>query len=302
MKLISQPKRLAGLLAALAPFGLIAGLFATFVLWNGSVVLGDKSNHVATLHFPQMLYFWPFTAFFSWPILYPYLLLTPISILAKLPLAFASLEPLQIFKRGSILPRIWIATIAVLIAAAAVYGNTIVHPFTLADNRHYVFYAFRLLLNPWWVRYAVTPVYVVCAWSCIEALGAGQINRSGSGESHRLPIPDGQHSARVSFAIVWLLTSTLQLITAPLVEPRYFILPWLIWRLHVPLAATSEKKSSHQSSTSAKSWSTLWDQYDHRLWLESAWMLAINVVTGYIFLYRTFGWTQEPGKLQRFMW
>jgi hypothetical protein len=25
-------------------------------------------------------------------------------------------------------------------------------------------------------------------------------------------------------------------------------------------------------------------------------------VTGYIFLNRTFEWSQEPGKLQRFMW
>ncbi|KAF9919318.1 glucosyltransferase [Lobosporangium transversale] len=42
-------------------FGLLTA-FATFVKWNGGIVLGDRSNHVPTLHLAQLLYFSAFTA------------------------------------------------------------------------------------------------------------------------------------------------------------------------------------------------------------------------------------------------
>lgn len=42
--------------------------------------------------------------------------------------------------------------------------------------------------------------------------------------------------------------------------------------------------------------------YDHRLWLETAWFLVINIAVGYMFLYKGFEWPQEPGTVQRFMW
>jgi alpha-1,2-glucosyltransferase len=45
-----------------------------------------------------------------------------------------------------------------------------------------------------------------------------------------------------------------------------------------------------------------WEGHDYRLWLETAWFLLINFVTGYVFLYRGFEWPQEPGLVQRFMW
>ena len=45
-----------------------------------------------------------------------------------------------------------------------------------------------------------------------------------------------------------------------------------------------------------------YERHDHRLWLETVWFLAINLATGYIFLYWGFEWPQEPGKVQRFMW
>ena len=50
------------------------------------------------------------------------------------------------------------------------------------------------------------------------------------------------------------------------------------------------------------SWQALWEQYDQRLWLETLWMLAVNAVTGYVFLKWDFTWPQEVSKAQRFMW
>ncbi|RMY53030.1 hypothetical protein D0863_14072 [Hortaea werneckii] len=303
LKTISQPHRLLGLILGLLPYLTLLAGFAGFVLWNGSVVLGDKGNHTATLHLPQLLYLWPFMTFFSLPLLYPHILLLPITALAQTRHA-GHLESLQIFKRRRLLPRLWLFIILLGIAGVVVWANTIVHPFTLADNRHYVFYVFRLLLRPPWMRYAVVPIYILCAWACIQALGGGPPH------SHRSPtnlLPDGEHSVTCSFVLIWLATSALQLITAPLVEPRYFILPWLFWRMHLPLRLPSRVENRRVSPKKEKNGSilspqALWHDYDHRLWLETVWLLVINGVTDYIFLNWGYEWAQEPGKVQRFMW
>lgn len=39
------------------PHLLVVLLFLVFVTVNGSIVVGDKSHHQASLHFPQLLYF-----------------------------------------------------------------------------------------------------------------------------------------------------------------------------------------------------------------------------------------------------
>lgn len=313
LKVATQPKRILDLLAALAPYLTLILIFTGFVLWNGGVVLGDKGNHIATLHLPQMLYIWPYITFFSWPLIYQYLLTIPFGLLAKLP-QIAPLEPMLIFRRRVLLPGIWLIAGFVGIASVVVRFNTIVHSFTLADNRHYTFYVFRLLTQMWWMKYAVTPVYMLCSWACMKALGAqttqngSRATRSSSSKSSSeisgksesmerpLSIPDGAEPAKTSFVLIWLATSALQLTTAPLVEPRYFILPWIFWRLHLPL-----QQPSGATGSSTKLGARL-ASLDRRLILETTWLLLVNAVTGYIFLKWEFSWPQEPGKVQRFMW
>ncbi|KAL8954864.1 MAG: hypothetical protein Q9183_006895, partial [Haloplaca sp. 2 TL-2023] len=149
--------------------------------------------------------------------------------------------------------------------ALIVRYNTIVHPFTLADNRHYTFYVFRLLLRHPATRYLVIPIYFISAWAAITALGglpnvqtpplpAGTTAKSRQkirqGLQYRLPPErtfDNDRGLHVSFVLVWLIATSLSVITAPLVEPRYFMVPWLVWRLHMlsPLpvdSATGDKK------------------------------------------------------------
>ena len=111
--------------------------------------------------------------------------------------------------------------------------------------------------------------------------------------SRPLSLPDGTTSANTSFVLIWLATTSLNLITAPLVEPRYFILPWIFWRLHVPLQQYTPAPSPAAKAKPVR---------DHRLWLETAWYLSINAATCYIFLAWEFSWPQEAGKVQRFMW
>lgn len=248
-----------------------------------------------------MLYIWPYMAFFSAPLLYPYLLNSIISkkhlpdFISQYIATDAWLHP----------ARVWVLAFRIIAGLLIVHFNTIVHPFTLADNRHYVFYVFRILLRHPPVKYVAVPAYVLCGWAVLKALSAGALatlptppsDSRGKSVTTTAPTPrqpiSKPSAPPVSFVLVWLLTSTLCLVTAPLVEPRYFIIPWLLWRIHVPIPTREPGSRMGPHALLGP---------DHRLWLETAWLCAINAITAYLFLYRGFAWPQEPGKIQRFMW
>ncbi|KAI4717209.1 hypothetical protein E4T48_06586 [Aureobasidium sp. EXF-10727] len=339
------PRTLLKIVRLVWPYVFVVGLFGSFVLWNGGVVLGDKSNHVATLHLPQMLYIWAYTSFFSLGLTYPFVAQGLLSVFATLPIA-AIMEPLLIFGRRKLLPRSAVLVGFVMFIALTVRFNTIVHPFTLADNRHFTFYVFRYLLAYPVIKYLAIPIYMSCAWSVLQALGApaqlfeikedekddGKGAASGQSQSERKNNERGQllrlndapfgEGCTISFVMVWIGVSALQLITAPLVEPRYFILPWIMWRLRVPQAHPGASlitrpthknwkqwwnKESQRRNMDRQSWANwfytvLWAEHDHRLYLETLWFIVINATVGYIFLNWGFEWPQEPGKTQRFMW
>lgn len=265
-----------------------------------------------------MLYIWPYFTFFSLPLLYPYILNGTVP--SKIVPRFLRSRSIK-----HQFPRVVVAVPIITTMLMTVHYNTIVHPFTLADNRHYMFYVFRLLLRHPFIRYASVPVYTLCAWAAITALGGlpdGQKSSQTPAPTRteikhnlrfKLPPPSTTVASgnRVSFVLVWLLATSLSLITAPLVEPRYFIIPWLIWRLHIPRSGlkslNSATEARKQPDTQFSRFtnvvrSLLYEKHDHRLWLETAWFLAINWATGYIFLHWGFEWPQEPGTVQRFIW
>lgn len=256
--------------------------FAGFVVWNGGVVLGDKSNHTATIHLAQMLYIWPFILFFSWPVLLPYLS-----------------RPDWLLKQ---LPRPGVIILTFIAITATVHFNTIVHPFLLADNRHYTFYVFKILRNHPWLWYALVPVYAASAWLSIVVLaGMDQdwaIRRDSQKREKARPRTktiekSNNQGTRLSFLYIWLLSTSLSLITAPLVEPRYFIVPWLIWRLQVPFPDdTPVEGSTGSQGLVAK----------YAIWIEIMWYMSINLVTCGLFLQREFRWAHSPDEVQRFMW
>jgi alpha-1,2-glucosyltransferase len=254
-------------------------------------LVGDKSNHIATVHTPQMLYVWPYIAFFSVPIIAP----------SILKLFLVSLRKRSLMKRNSSAwSRVLTVALFTILGLASVHWNTIIHPFTLSDNRHYVFYVFRILMRHWLVKYLAVPVYVICGWSVIASLGStnsgitvkqNATHKQGTGSTESL-IP-GPNCNSIGFVLIWIATTALSVVTAPLVEPRYFIVPWVIWRMHVPLMGIFRVRIGQKAFV-----------IDGQmiLWLETAWFLLINAMTGYLFLYKTFEWPAEPGKLQRFMW
>lgn len=91
-----------------------------------------------------------------------------------------------------------------------VHFNTIVHPYLLADNRHYTFYVWnRFYGRHEWARYAAIPVYVL-------ALTLLQQNL---------------HKMNASLSVLFMggLFATIGM--QSLIEVRYFLLPYLFLRL-----------------------------------------------------------------------
>ncbi|KAF1960228.1 alpha-1,2 glucosyltransferas-like protein alg10 [Byssothecium circinans] len=279
---------------SVSPYLVLLALFVGFVVWNGSVVLGDKSAHTATLHLPQMLYFWPYVVFFSVPLTIGSVLSPFVGLLPTGPRTV--IEDHITGKAKVLFPSFISATLFMVSGLTAVHYNTIIHPYTLADNRHYVFYVFRILRRHPTINYAAVPLYYICAWMTFQTLGektpgedpAKQTSQEKRSVDNNTP----SQPCQISFVVAWVATATLSVATAPLVEPRYFIIPWIMWRLHVPyLPGPREEQASGKRRL-----------YDMRLVLETVWLLTINAVLGYNFLYRGFSWPQEPGKVQRFLW
>ncbi|KAL8923030.1 MAG: hypothetical protein Q9208_004842 [Pyrenodesmia sp. 3 TL-2023] len=326
---VASAKESFQLFPHLKPYLSILGAFGFFLIWNDGVVLGDKENHVASIHLAQMLYIWPYIMFFSFPLLYPYILQ------ALIPQKYIP-SPLRSGSTRHQLPRLVVAIPVMAVMLIIVHFNTLVHPFTLADNRHYTFYAFRLLFRHPSIKYLAVPVYFICAWAAITGLGglpivqgpiyplqasrprasvhAGNPSQAEVRRGDRVRLPFASYPSiivepghRVSTAVIWLIATTLSVVTAPLVEPRYFIIPWLIWRLHMPSPwPTSEeaaqKRKKRAKTRGARLKAMFFAKHDHRLWLETAWFLFVNWATGYVFLNWGFEWPQEKGKVQRFMW
>ncbi|KAJ8118650.1 hypothetical protein OPT61_g412 [Boeremia exigua] len=267
-------------------------LFGGFVAWNGSVVLGDKSAHTATIHTPQMLYIWPYIALFSAPILVGPLLC---SVAHLLPSNIGAKLGAKKTISYTVLPQPLQAIVFITTGLLAVHFNTIVHPYTLADNRHYVFYVFRILLRHPALKYLAVPVYYLCFWLSIQSLAHPPFDpetpkRPVQARPTPEPLRNTKLPMQISFVIIWLITTALSVITAPLVEPRYFIVPWMIWRLHVPYSPTTYSIGGRTYSC------------DLRVVVETVWLLAINQTLQYLFLNKTFTWPNEPGKVQRFLW
>ena len=135
-----------------------------------------------------------------------------------------------------------------------------VHPFMLADNRHYVFYIWRYLYRSHWAMPMIlVPLYLTQGWLIWQMLME-------------------QGDNRFFEVLLWGLATALALIPSPLLECRYFILPFVFLRLH--LATQSERALSR----------------------ETILYLFMNLVTCGVFLGHSFEWPHQAGEVMRFMW
>ncbi len=228
------------LLTTLIPYATVLGSFLRFIVINGGITLGDKSNHQAGLNVPQLWHFMAFATFFSLP-----------TIMTNSTQVFSRVKKLTTGKA------LWSWIFLAVVMLASIHFLTYTHPFLLADNRHYSFVVWRWLMriSPF-PRYIAVGLYVVATVLLLATL----------------------LKSSVVFVIGFFIATSLVLIPSPLLEFRYFIVPYLLLRLHSP-------PSSMQSIAA-----------------EGIFYTFINIFVMYRLLYRPFEWINEPGKLQRFIW
>lgn len=241
---ISFYKNFFKILKCLWAYGLVVVGFAVFVVMNGGIVVGDKTQHQACLNFPQLCYLLVFTLAFS-----SSLLVFPEDIVNYLKILRNAIK-----KPLSIIVLLLVAIKMVL----AIYKFTYVHEYLLADNRHYPFYIWRkVYARHWLVKYAMVPLYLFAAFC---------IHRQLSFKQHSL------------WLVMFYICVAVVTVPQKLLEFRYFIIPYILYRLHIPLASYT------------------------RLVLECALYTAVNAATFYLFLEKPFHWAHSPNEVQRFMW
>ncbi|KAJ4842680.1 hypothetical protein Tsubulata_014902 [Turnera subulata] len=228
------------LLLLFCPFFLVLVAFIAFVRWNGSVVLGAKDAHAVSPHFAQIMYF------------------SLVSALLSAPLHFSVRQRADLFRslRKNRLVSLCQILAALITGLLSVHFFSVAHPYLLADNRHYTFYLWRRVIKAHWLmKYLLVPVYVYSWFSIFSILGKGR--------------------QRI-WVLAYFLATAAVLVPAPLIEFRYYSLPFFFLMLH-----------SHISDGQS-------------LLLGLAYMI-INCFTMIMFLFRPFYWEHEPG-IQRFIW
>ncbi|KAK3038522.1 hypothetical protein RJ639_029322 [Escallonia herrerae] len=229
------------LLVSFSPFVLVLVAFVAFVSWNGSVVLGAKEAHAVSPHFAQVLYYSLVSTLFMAPVHF-----TP-SRAASLIRSIRKNMPLSLFQ--------WFT--AFTAGFLSVHFFSVAHPYLLADNRHYPFYIWRKIIKLHWsMKYVMVPLYIYSWFSISNVLSKVQ---------------------KKIWVLAYFLASAAALIPAPLIEFRYYTIPFFFLILH-----------SHVD--------------DDRSWLFMGILFtAINVFTMFMFLFRPFHWQHEAGT-QRFIW
>nr|CAB3221164.1 putative Dol-P-Glc:Glc(2)Man(9)GlcNAc(2)-PP-Dol alpha-1,2-glucosyltransferase [Phallusia mammillata] len=134
--------------------------------------------------------------------------------------------------------------------------HTYEHPYMLADNRHYVFYLWRWILGRFVFRYCVIPVYIYAFWSINDSIS----------------ITNATLLKTVLGACIVAVLAMHRLI-----EFRYFILPYILIRLHLK------------------------EQTRKTLLLEILLHVCVNAFTIMVFLQKTFAWP-DLSEPQRIIW
>jgi len=227
-------------------FVVLAVLFVGFVYWNEGLTVGDRANHVASTHISQVFYFFTFVVCME-PglILYQYLFKFKENVSSqwkKIVLALIVLSPLFAY-------------------LSLHYSH--VHKFILSDNRHYIFYLWRKLFKihiipaiqfAECIKYS--PIYVLSLLVVLSTLRRG-------GKSFL-------------WIASFLLCVVLNLVPLPLIEFRYFIVPFMLFNMN-----TRQEERGSEIIT-------------------LAWYFLINGATLYMFLFKPF--VGPDGAEARFMW
>lgn len=169
---------------------LVALCFVKFVIENGSIALGDKEAHQVCFNVPQVLYFSLMFSAFSCPYL-----LSPHKV--KDFFIFIHQNKVRVFE-------------ACLLCAFIIMHLTYVHPYLLADNRHFTFYIWRRILGrDMNFSFALIPFYIYSFWSIYTEL---------------------EHKNDV-FKMLLAFCIFVSTVPQKLLEFRYFIIPYIMLRV-----------------------------------------------------------------------
>ncbi|XP_043252734.1 putative Dol-P-Glc:Glc(2)Man(9)GlcNAc(2)-PP-Dol alpha-1,2-glucosyltransferase [Colletes gigas] len=218
----------------LLPYATVCFLFLAFVIWNKGIVVGDRTAHVPTIHIPQLLYFSAFLSCFLWP----YTIVRWKSYL-------------------DFVRKHWIfGSCLLIVLTVIVHYNTLVHPYMLADNRHYVFYFWNKSMGRYRLfKYLLIPVYSFTLYTVYY----------------------GIKHLRFTTQINYFIMVSAVLIPQLLIEPRYFIIPYIFYRLLIQ---------------KPKKWQIV---------MELVTTLVVNFLQFYIFVNKVFYWSDQPHP-QRISW
>ncbi|KAF3255326.1 glucosyltransferase [Orbilia oligospora] len=222
---ISGYSNLSPVLIAIEPYIYVVSLFGFFVYWNGSIALGDKTNHVSTFHPVQLFYFSLFTLLST-----PFVFLTnPINLIVT------TVKSLL----GSPLKAISTITAGLLIAGA-VHQFTYTHPFMLADNRHYVFYIWRrTILSHRNAKYMGIPLYLFSSFFVYRQIGVKPPALPPSIKSINPQSSAVVYTTHtITFLLAFLAATAGTLVFAPLVEFSIIMIRLMITLLMLTLMLT----------------------------------------------------------------
>ena len=245
----------------------VVAAFVAFILGlnEGRIVLGDPDAHRAAPHAAMVLYaFWACCA--------AHLLVhwAPSRVLARARAVLAS-------------PRAALAFLAACVCAwACAKHGTIAHPYLLADNRHYAFYVWRRVLgrSAWMRNVGLAPCHVYAAWSAWDHVRRAQ----------RAPV----------VLAFWLCCAAV-LVPTPLLEPRYFIIPYA---LQAVLASGGEGRGGKGGKEGKGKGKGKEGGWSAALFTVVVWV-GVIVWAEWMFLMRPFaygGGEGGEGEGGRFMW
>lgn len=208
--------------------------FVIFLIYNGGIVVGDRTAHVPTIHLPQLFYYSVFASAFSWPYILPHLSSFSKFLYKHFILSFCLL----------------------CLITLIVHYNTLVHPYILADNRHYSFYIWKNLMNKYFFfKYSLVPFYFFAIYAVLKSL------------SH----------LRLLLSAAYVLCVVVVLVPQLLLEPRYFIIPYIWFRIR---------------QKGPKNWQIV---------LETVTTILVNIAQFTLFINKSFYWTDEKYP-QRIAW
>lgn len=234
--ILSNAQWILRLIKACLPYAIVGALFILYAIVNKSIVLGDKEAHQPKFHLAQVLYFLFFCSLFGSPWIF-------------------SLKIVRRFVYFTVRSPVVTVIASGLIIYLILFGRY-AHPYLLADNRHVTFYLWRRVLDRHnsHVPLMLTPIYLIssfCLWHHLKSKGFEQM-------------------------ILFILCAMLVIVPNGLLEPRYFIIPYIFLRLKIESKLVS-------------------------LLIELSHHLVINTVMHHLFLSKTFHWA-DSNEVQRIMW